>query len=150
MKKLSHVWLFIALVMVTVSLSSCKKDPPKTKTKTEMISRAWKVNKALLRNLITQKDDQIYIIGGTANTENFEPYRLSFDATSFTRTNKDGSVTSGTWSFINNEGTVKLSTGVPTEVNIVSLSETELTISYVEENPLKNTKNTYTLSLIPL
>lgn len=144
MKKINYVWLMLALVVLAVGITSCKKGGDDPKSKTELLSKTWKVQKA------TVGGTQVYITGGgAANVEDFDAYRLTFTGTTFKRVKSSTTSDEGTWSFANSEATIKFSTGTPAEANITTLSENELTISYTETTAPGKPARNVVLFLIP-
>ncbi len=144
MKK--HTLLFVALCLVslTATISSCEKSTPKSKT--ELISRTWKVQKA------EEGNATVFEVGGV-ETVKYGLYSLSFNSSGFTLSDKSNTNSSGTWAFDSTQENINLSVPSnpnfqPASVRVITLSETQLTIRYTEVNN-KGVSTEITLYLVP-
>jgi hypothetical protein len=128
-------------------LYACPGKGPEPKTKTELIQKNWKVRQ------VTANDNTVYIDPpvSTPNSQNFNAYRLHFtSATNFSRTDIGGTTTTGTWQFDNKDNPTKItfSSGNPQEVDVESIAENSLEVSYIVEST-KTGSVKYRISLIP-
>lgn len=143
-------WMFLCLMVPF--LVACPDNGPDPKSKTELITKNWKV-----RQVSVENSGQTTIVytnptGSTPNTQDYSAYRLNFkNATNFARTEPGGAATTeGTWQFDDNGNPKKItfSTGNPTEINVKTLEENRLIISYVT-NSSKTGNSESTIELIP-
>ena len=146
MRKTGTLIALCALFGLVVFASSCRRSTPKSRT--ELISRTWLVQKAEANPGGVQ-----YEQGGTNNSSNYQPYRLSFNASGFTLTDQQNVSTSGTWAFGQNETVVQFT--VPTNPNfrpaqmaIVDLNEGTLVVRFTQVNN-KGQSSEITLTLVP-
>jgi hypothetical protein len=140
--------LFLSAAMVFGPLACGRKSTPTPETNTTRITRAWKVRQvdATANGTTTP----LYQEGVAANAENFSAFRLNFtSATNFRRTEKDASLTEGTWSFNSNETQVNFNRGNPTRIDIQSLSNNSLVFTYAETNA-KNQSRELRFQMVPL
>ncbi|QHT66644.1 hypothetical protein GXP67_08230 [Rhodocytophaga rosea] len=138
-------WLLLCILVSL--LAACKGDDAKPKSKTEMISKNWKVRLVRVGNQVVYSNPA----GSTPNSQNYDAYRLNFtSATAFTLIDINGNTTSGTWEFDENQNPKKItfSTGNPSEVNVETLSDESLIVTYTVTNP-KTGSNEYRIELIP-
>ncbi|MDO1445927.1 hypothetical protein Q0590_06670 [Rhodocytophaga aerolata] len=146
MKNINTFYLLVFCLMVPL-LYACPGKEPNPASKTELIQKNWKVRQ------VTANDSPVYTDPpvSTPNSQNYANYRLNFtSATGFSRTDVSGTVTTGTWQFDNNENPQKIifSTGNPLEVELESLAENSLEISYVVQST-KTGDTEYRIILIP-
>ncbi|MDJ1480744.1 hypothetical protein QNI19_11480 [Cytophagaceae bacterium DM2B3-1] len=144
MRKINIFLTTLCLISIIVGGASCKKSTPKTKT--ELISQTWKVQKA------EENGTTVFEIGGT-QTANYTPLRLSFNSTGFTWIDSQNNSSSGTWEFTSNDEAIKFlvpnnASFSPATVTISDLSEDRLTIKYTTSNTKGQTTNV-TLYLVP-
>ncbi len=108
-----------------------KNNPPAPQTKTDLITRNWKVQQvtATVDNVPTT----LYQEGVASNTENYAAYRLNFtSANNYTRTDRNAVETSGTWSFNTGETQVTFSSGTPASINVETLDKDSFVFNYTE------------------
>ncbi len=140
--------LFFAAALTLGPVACGRKSTPTPETNTTRITRAWKVQQVdATANGITTP---LYREGAAANAENYSAFRLNFtSATNFRRTEKDASLTEGTWSFNSNETQVTFDRGNPTRIDIQSLSNNSLVFTYSETNA-KNQSRELRFQMVPL
>jgi hypothetical protein len=146
MKNFKFSYLLLVCLMVPF-LYACPGKSPEPKTNTQLIQKNWKVRQ------VTAGGNTVYVDPpvSTPPTQNYSAYRLHFtSATNFSRTDIGGTTTTGTWQFDNANTPTKIifSTGSPQEVEIESLSENNLELSYVVESS-KTGNVEYRITLIP-
>jgi len=141
-------WLIVALAFLVAGFVSCKKSSSAhVKTKTELLTQSsWKLSTAVAAGLgdVTSQvpacsRDNIYtfVSDGTGNINESTNVCAPSQAASFT------------WSFLNNEGTLHLSstlfTGGSSDFTINTLNETNLVLSQtVTITPLPAMNVTFT------
>ena len=130
MKK-NLLFLSLCLLGLISVVSSCKKSTPKSKK--ELLSRAWKVQKAEHNGTV------VFTANANNNTVSYSTYSLKFDATNFTIIDRQTVASSGTWTFGANESTINFSVPSntkfnPATVSVLTLTESELVIQYTEPN----------------
>jgi len=147
MKNLKPIfWIFICVLVPL--LTACPGDDPKVKSKTEMITKNWRVRQVRIANQVVYANPA----GTTPNTQDFGAYGLHFtSATAFVRTEQNGNSTTRTWQFDDNENPTKItfSTGIPSEVKIEPpITDESLVIFYTTESS-KTGPSSYRIELIP-
>jgi hypothetical protein len=138
-------WLFVCILLSL--LTACKGDDAKPKSKTEMITKNWRVRLVRVGNQVVYSNPA----GSTPNTQDYSAYRLNFtSATAFTLIDVNGNTTSGTWQFDDNQNPTKItfSTGSPNEVDVETLADDSLIITFTLTNSKTGT-NEYRIELIP-
>ncbi|MDJ1506201.1 hypothetical protein [Xanthocytophaga agilis] len=144
MRKINIFLTTLCLIGIIVGGASCKKSTPKTKT--ELISQTWKVQKA------EENGTVVFEIGG-AQTVNYTPLRLSFSSTGFTWIDSQNNSSSGTWVFASNDTAINFTVPnnasfSPASVTVSDLTEDILNIKYTTTNA-KGQTTSVTLYLVP-
>ncbi|MBC8112214.1 MAG: hypothetical protein H7Y04_14250 [Verrucomicrobia bacterium] len=147
MKNIKIYTLFIVACLVLVVSCKPKNDPGKK----DFIKKNWKVTKATQKQ--TGVDDKIiYTEGGTANTEDFSTWRLSFS------TDKDYSYTfqtitnsTGTYAFNGTETTIAFTGGALSGAifSIDALTQSTFNFNYSQERTSKPTR-TLVIETVPV
>jgi hypothetical protein len=117
MKYFSCLWLALLLV----SLSACKKDEPVSEQ--EVVT-------ALLTSATAWQSPEV-TIDGVNYTDLYKDFKITFDKTTYTTVaGAPAWKPSGTWTFLNEEGTL-IKMDNDREVEIKSISDELLEISFV-------------------
>lgn len=137
---------WILLCVVIPFLAACKKDDPEGKTKSELLTRNWKVRQVRIQDQVVYSNP----IGSTSNTQDYAAYRLNLTSTEFIRTEQNGNTTTGTWQLNEsaNPPKVTFNTGSPSEIEVEEVTENSLIIKYTVNSP-KTGVNNYRIEMIP-
>jgi hypothetical protein len=131
-KNFSFLLFALLLGSLMLGLQGCpgsKPNPPAPETKTDQITRNWKVQQVTVNNTTTT----LYQEGAGSNAENYAAYRINFtSATNYTRTDRNAVETSGTWSFNGDETQITFSSGTPSTINVQALSKDSFVFTYTE------------------
>jgi hypothetical protein len=133
-KNFSFLLFAFLLGSMMFGLQGCpggKTNPPAPETKTDLITRNWKVQQVTAT--VNGAASTLYQEGAAANAENYAAYRLNFtSANNYTRTDRNGVETSGTWSFNADETQVNFTPGTPAAIAIATLNKDSLIFTYTE------------------
>ena len=139
-------WIVICLMVPF--LFHCKGKDPKPKSKTEMITKTWKVREARIGGNVVYTNPA----SSAPNNPDFTQYSLTFrNSTDFSRREIGGvSETSGNWQFNDNNNPTRItfSTGNPSEVNVETLEDNRLIISYTVTSS-KTGDTVYRIEFVP-
>ena len=115
--------VFILLCSISMLLASCKKSDVIPATRTELITKAWRVN-------------QVVINGKADQSASYSSYQITFNADGTYTYMANGTTERGTWEFSSTEQQVILNKGAANEkvLTIVNLSSNNLEYSYVTSN----------------
>jgi hypothetical protein len=131
-KNFSFLLFAFLLGSLMLGLQGCprgKKSTPTPETKTDQITRNWKVQQVTVNNTTTT----LYQEGAASNAENYAAYRINFtSATNYTRTDRNAVETSGTWSFNAAETQITFSSGTPSTINVEALSKDAFVFTYTD------------------
>jgi hypothetical protein len=131
-KNFSFLLFAFLLGSLMLGLQGCpggKPNPPAPETKTDQITRNWKVQQVTVNNTT----NTLYQEGAASNAENYAAYRINFtSATNYTRTDRNAVETSGTWSFNGDETQITFSSGTPTTINVVTLTKDSFVFTYTD------------------
>ncbi len=148
MTKINPLFLLLISVM-TCLLMACSGKDPQPKSRTELITKNWKVREVSVNGAPVFTDP----FNQSVDTEDFSAYRLHFsNPTNFSRTEVGGVVTTtGTWEFVanTNESRIKFNDGTPSEVTIDNLEENLLTIRYTVQSQ-KTGPREYVIQMVPV
>ncbi|HEX8529641.1 MAG TPA: DUF5004 domain-containing protein [Cytophagales bacterium] len=131
-KNFSFLLFALLLGSLMLGLQGCpggKTNPPAPETKTDQITRNWKVQQVTVNNTTTT----LYQEGAASNAENYAAYRINFtSATNYTRTDRNAVETSGTWSFNGDETQITFSSGTPSTINVQALTKDSFVFTFTE------------------
>ena len=131
-KNFSFILFAFLLGSLMLGLQGCpggKTNQPTPETKTDLITRNWKVQQVTVNNTSAI----LYQEGAGSNPENYAAYRLNFTSTNnYTRTDRNAVETSGTWSFNADETQINFSPGTPATINVISLTKDSFVFTYTE------------------
>jgi hypothetical protein len=133
-------WAVMLVLIVGFAACGKEEDPPPTKTQL-LTSASWKFKSAsvsgvdITNQLQACQKDNVYTFNSSGSS--------AMDEGATKCNAADPQSTSGTWSFASNETIINLAsplfTGGGTSLTVVTLSETELIVSFPYTPPLSST-----------
>lgn len=147
---MKHLKVLSVLFLLIFAFASCKKDDTTTTTtsKSDLIAKTWQVQKLTAK--ISGLELPLYEKGKTGNQVDFSKFRILFTKDGkYTNTDQEGTVTSGTWKFIENETKIVIDAGTAEEVTFTFSQLTASNLDFYMKVTQQGNETTMSYFMIP-
>ncbi|GAB4021068.1 hypothetical protein [Spirosoma koreense] len=119
-------------VMLSIVLSSCKKNDPQPSATHQLMVNTWQIQSYTAESLVDNKSVIIYSRGNPNNALDASSYQLQFNADGTAISYYDNQSINCTWQLITNETQLELSplSSAKEVYNLGGVSASALTLSY--------------------